>query len=30
MNAVDLYRIEHWLWKKRVPILPQFIHHLIF
>lgn len=30
MNAVNFYRIEHWLWKRKVPILPQFIHHLIF
>lgn len=30
MNAISFYRIEHWLWQKKIPILPQLIHHVIF
>lgn len=30
MNAISLYRIEHWFWKRKIPILPTFIHHIIF
>lgn len=30
MNAINIYRIEHWLWKKRIPILPKIIHHFMF
>ena len=30
MNAISFYRVEHWLWKKKVPILPAVIHNIIF
>lgn len=30
MNAISFYRVEHWLWKRKVPILPSIIHNLIF
>ena len=30
MNAISFYRIEHWLWKKKIPFFPKIIHHIIF
>lgn len=30
MNAIAFYRVEHWLWKRKVPFFPKIIHHIIF
>ena len=30
MNAIGLYRIEHWCYLKKIPIFPKLIHSLIF
>lgn len=30
MNAITFYRVSHWLYVKRVPVLPLFIKYLIF
>ncbi|PFE74655.1 serine acetyltransferase [Bacillus cereus] len=30
MNAVNLYRIGHYCYKKRIPLIPKFIKGLVF
>lgn len=30
MNAVHLYRISHWLYQKKVPLLPKVMRDIIF
>ena len=30
MNAVKIYRLAHWLYRKRVPLLPDFLRMLMF
>lgn len=30
MNAIGLYRIDHWIWRKKIPFIPKIIHHCIF
>ena len=30
MNAITIYRISHWLYRHKVPLLPQFLQFIIF
>lgn len=30
MNAIDLYRIGHWCYKRKIPVIPQITKGLIF
>ena len=30
MNAISLYRLSHWLYKKKIPFLPLVIKYFIF
>lgn len=30
MNAIRLYRVGHWFWKRKVPIIPEFFFYLNF
>ena len=30
MNAISIYRVAHWLYRHRVPLLPRFLQVLIF
>ena len=30
MNAIKLYRIGHWFYKRRIPIIPRLIYYLIY
>ena len=30
MNAINLYRVAHWLYRKRIPVLPKVLQGLIF
>ena len=30
MDAIKLYRIGNWCYKKKLPVIPNIIHKLIF
>lgn len=30
MNAVHLYRASHWLYQKKIPLLPKIVRNIIF
>lgn len=30
LNAITIYRVANWLWKRRVPVLPQLLKLVIF